>query len=113
MRDSGLAPVRAKFIAVMRRKLPQHVESHSDAELNTLCDKGIVTAARYGIATEYNAYVVVAAMLVLGRDFDAYRGADWAKNILDDMQLSEGVKAKLIELRVFTDTGTDIAPNGQ
>jgi hypothetical protein len=113
MRQSALAPVREKFVRVLRRKIPQVVARYSDAELNSYCDKGISSAAQWAMQTEYNAYVVVAAMIVLGDKFANASSSAWRARVLESDHLHENSKAKLLELRVYVETGTDIAPNGR
>lgn len=112
LRKSALKPVREKFIAILRRKLPEQTARQSDAALHTLCDKGIVKATGYGIGTEYNVYVFIAAMVVLGEDFDRNEKTAWSREILNDVRMHQDSKAKLLELRVLMDTKTDIAPHG-
>jgi hypothetical protein len=112
LRSEMFAPVREKFIALLKRKLPQHTASMSDAELRGLCDRGIAKAERYDLASQYNVYVFVAAMLVIGEDFDIKLATAWSREILRDELMHEDIKAKMIELGVFTVTKTDIAPYG-
>jgi hypothetical protein len=113
LRRSALQPVREKFISLLRTKLPRHTAPLSDDSLHALCDKGVVKASGYGLHTEYNVYVFTAAMLVIGENFDRNPATAWSQEILRDRMMEEDIKAKLIELRVFMDSGTDIAPHGR
>ncbi|MCM3874998.1 MAG: hypothetical protein NEA02_01120 [Thermoanaerobaculia bacterium] len=112
LRKNALKPVREKFIAILRRNLPDQTARQGDAALDALCDKGIMKASRYGIETEYNVYVFIAAMVVLGEDFDRSEKTAWSREILTDVKMHQDLKAKLLELRVLMDTKTDIAPHG-
>lgn len=112
LRRNALKPVRDKFIAILRRNLPDQTARQSDATLHALCDKGIMKASSYGIGTEYNVYVFIAAMVVLGEDFDRSEKTAWSREILGDARVHEDVRSKLLELRTLMKTGTDISPHG-
>jgi hypothetical protein len=113
LRRSALAPTREKFIVILKRKLPNQTSRQSDAALHTLCDTGILKASQYGIGTEYNVYIYIATMLLLGQDFDTNPKTAWSREILGDAHMHQDVKAKLLELRVLMDTGTDVSPHGR
>jgi hypothetical protein len=113
LRRSALEPTREKFILILKRKLPEQTSKQSHEALHTFCDTGILKASTYGIGTEYNVYVYIATMLLLGKDFDTNPKTTWSSEILHDQRMDQDLKAKLIELRVLMDTGTDISPHGR
>jgi hypothetical protein len=113
LRLSALHPVRVKYIALLRQKLPGFSAQRTDDDLHGLCDRGIISANAYGVTTEYNVYCFIAARLVLGEDFDLNPKTGWSQEILRDKRMEQDVKIKLIELRVMIDTRTDISPHGR
>ena len=112
LRKSALKPVREKFIAILRRNLSDQTARQPDAALHALCDRGILKASRYGIGTEYNVYIFIAAMVVLGEDFDKIEKTAWTREILADLRVHQDVRSKLLVLRTLMKTGTDISPHG-
>lgn len=112
LRKSVLKPVRDKFIVILRRNLPEQAARQSDAALHALCDRGILRASRYGIETEYNVYIFIAAMVVLGEDFDTSEKTAWTRELLADLRVHQDVRSRLLVLRTLMKTGTDISPHG-
>jgi hypothetical protein len=112
LRKNALRPVREKFIAILRRNLPDQTARQSDTALHALCDRGILKASGYGIGTEYNVYIFIAAMVLLGEDFYRSEKTAWSREILADVRVEENVRSRLLVLRTLMKTGTDISPNG-
>jgi hypothetical protein len=104
--------LRGRYIARLRKMSPSKTGNMSDQELHEFCDSGVSKASHYSLTTEANVYILVAAMLLLGSDFDTKPENAWAPDILGDAMMDQDIKAKLIHLRVLMETKTDVLRNG-
>lgn len=103
-RSGGIAAARRKIVAALRESRPVETARYGPAELEALCDRGILRADRYDIGTEYNVYVFVGAMLVFGEDFDTNERTKWSRDVLNDAHVDENAKATLLEMRILLET---------
>jgi hypothetical protein len=106
-----LAPQRAKFVARLRQRLPARAEPYTDEQLHLFCDLGITKANSRGLTTMDTVYTFIAAMLVLGQDFDIDPGKRWLDDVFGDPFMDQRERAILLQFRVRMETGEDINPH--
>lgn len=95
---------RDRIVSKLRAVRPRETYLFPDDQLKALCSRGMVKAARYGIAREANIYYFVAAMLLCGERFDQDPALPWAQNVLNNQSLDEEIKARLLALEVVVHT---------
>jgi hypothetical protein len=101
--------LRTRYIARLTALAPEKTASVSDEALHRFCDSGITRANAYDLTQEEAVYAFIAAMMMLGSDFDHRPEHAWAPELLGAPAMEQELKAKHLRLRILIDTRKDIA----
>jgi hypothetical protein len=83
-----------------RKRLPGCCSCLSDADLLTLCEESVATAATYGITDASDVPIIVDLVIAHGPGFAALDPFAWAGPLLTDPALSGDVKVAMLMERM-------------
>jgi hypothetical protein len=106
-----LRPQREKFVARLRARLPRRAAPYTDEQLHIFCDLGITKANGRDMTSMDTVFTFIAAMLVMGQDFDIDPGKPWLRDVFGDPFMDQRERAILLQFRVRMETREDIAPH--
>lgn len=104
-REKAVGESRGKIVSALQADLPDVTAAYSDAQMHAVVDYGMERGDWYGFHSEHSVYMFSAALLLYGGDFDVNPKYTWTRELLDDTEMDEDVKVKVLEMRISADTG--------
>jgi hypothetical protein len=105
LRDEAFRDPRERILRTLRLEIPEHVGQLSEYQFAGLFADFVERARKYGIQSEHNLYIFIAAALMLDIDFDTKEQAQWVSEHLANDYTSENAKGMLLRERIMELTG--------
>jgi hypothetical protein len=107
-REARNAGLRQRVLAALADRFPDRMRQLDPHQHDDLYHHAADRAEHYKFRNEKSLYVLAAAALVFGKGFDADERQAWCKDILADETLAEELAARLLELRIYMQTGVEL-----